>query len=600
MQQIGAAQQPTNKRPVVLAVTVVALTLGWLIAALSQSRAAYPRPPLHAAILVVVPVLSISILVIRARADTDLRTAWSFLAAGSAINLFVTLPEIQGDQVWLGQPSISDWVSLACAPLLIIGVVLLLRPAQVLARGARTDGAILILASAAVLAAAWQQPEVTWRATPGTLFDLTAAVTYVVLLISMGAATISARFRISPACLFLWSGILVWGFGELALLNQTLAGAEASFSSVAGTWLIGFALFAMAGIAPSGPGTESQVRQWSARAPVYSALLAGAILLVSLIQPVSTLATLLAVATLMLAVVRQFANLAEVDRAHRMHAEARTDDLTGLLNRRGLYEVLTYSLASQSQVALLMVDLDEFKEINDSLGHQAGDEMLVIVANRLRLTCPESADVARLGGDEFAIAVVGQTDPEEVAKTILGSLKAPTVVHDTEVRISASVGIACYPRHADNIDELLRAADFAMYTAKREHCITCTYRAELDPHSRDQLQLLAELRNAIPAGQLVVVYQPQCRLSDGVITSVESLLRWEHPTRGQLLPSAFIRQAESSGVICEMTNFVLDRALSDLRTWLDAGADIDLSVNISGVDVLFRGEVYKLAFITGQ
>jgi diguanylate cyclase len=121
--------------------------------------------------------------------------------------------------------------------------------------------------------------------------------------------------------------------------------------------------------------------------------------------------------------------------------------------------------------------------------------------------------------------------------------------------------------------------------AKRDRTVIAEYRPELDPHSREQLLLLAELRTAVPSGQLEVVYQPQCRLSDGEVTSVEALLRWQHPTRGVLMPGVFIEQAETSGIICELTNFVLDRALSDLRSWLDTGVDLNLSVNISGVDL---------------
>jgi diguanylate cyclase (GGDEF)-like protein len=573
------------KRPLAPVAIVIVLTAVWSLAVVVLPRSAtVPHLLFNCLVLGLLQLLTVAILIVRSRAETQTQAAWGCLAAGAGITALSNLLSVAGLQSDPGAPRPSDVLTLVSLPLLALGAARLLLPTPARSRTDRVDGAIMTMASAAVLFAAWQ-PGVTWETSTASIVALAFLVADVAVLALMSVAMLSARWHLSPAGTLLWAAILVWAVGDAAMLSQTLSGSQAWPSPAALTAPIGFALLAVAGVAPDGPGTSEQAKRWATRVPAHSALLAGTILVFGVVRPVPVVATLLACASLMLAVTRQFITLAELDRADRIHTEARTDDLTGLLNRRGMYEALATRLSSQPAVALLMIDLDAFKDINDSLGHQAGDEMLMAVADRFRRACPPDVDVARLGGDEFAVAMSDISSAKATAEALLASIREPARVADMAVRVSASIGIACYPQHARDSDELLRTADVAMYMAKRDHAAIAQYRAELDPHSRDQLELLDELRSAVPAGQLVVLYQPQCRLSDGTISSVEALLRWDHPTRGQLLPSMFIEQAEASGIICELTNFVLDRALGDMRRWLDSGADLNLSVNISGVDL---------------
>ena len=261
------------------------------------------------------------------------------------------------------------------------------------------------------------------------------------------------------------------------------------------------------------------------------------------------------------------------------------DSLTGLPNRVLFHREV--SAAIQCRVptaAVMLMDLDRFKEVNDTLGHHVGDSLLIEIARRLQDVLASHGMVARLGGDEFAILLptVGDTaDAETIARLILTTLARPLRVGDLELEVGASIGIAMYPSHADDSSSLLQKADVAMYVAKSSHSGHSVYAADRDQSNARRLVLAAELRAAIEAGDLTVSYQPKADLRTGRICGVEALVRWSHPRFGNVPPDEFIPVAEHTGLMGPLTDFVLNSALRQCRSWADAGFDISVAVNLS-------------------
>ena len=264
------------------------------------------------------------------------------------------------------------------------------------------------------------------------------------------------------------------------------------------------------------------------------------------------------------------------------------DPLTDLPNRRLLTESATKTLAAaeqaQSGVAVMIIDLDDFKSINDTLGHQFGDRVLQWVAPRLAQALGPRGLLARLGGDEFAAVVEGvrdETDALRCAEQLLAALQRPCEVDSLVLDVGGSVGVACYPQHGSTVGVLLRHADVALYCAKSERSTCAIYAHESDGHSIDRLALAAQLRRGIDLGELVVHYQPKVPLNDSASYAVEALVRWNHPQLGRLGPDAFIPLAEQTGLIKGVTERVLEAALGQCEQWRAGGLDIRFSVNIS-------------------
>ncbi len=268
------------------------------------------------------------------------------------------------------------------------------------------------------------------------------------------------------------------------------------------------------------------------------------------------------------------------------------DSLTELANQALFRDRVDHALARSTRdrdhLAVLFVDLDDFKTINDGLGHRAGDDLLVAVSDRLRGCLRTSDSAARLGGDEFAVLLedVGpEREAEDVAARVIASLHQPFTILGHEVFVSASIGIA-FAGPATSGDQLLRSADLAMYTAKRRGKNRFeTYRAEMHTAALDRLELEAALRHGLDRGELRLEYQPMVALATGEIMAVEALVRWQHPDRGVLQPKAFIPLAEETGLIGELGRQVLVTACAQARRWQlehPASAELSVSVNVSG------------------
>ena len=271
------------------------------------------------------------------------------------------------------------------------------------------------------------------------------------------------------------------------------------------------------------------------------------------------------------------------DRAH----DALTDSLTGLPNRewfRSRAEEAVRDSTGAGHGAIVLVDLDRFKEVNDTLGHHAGDELLCVVAHRLAAALRTDDLVARLGGDEFGLVLphVESADQAlELLERIRERLEEPLTLESVELRMEASFGVALYPAHGTCVEDLLKRADAAMYEGKRGTSPIVVHDAAAAAQSPDRLVVLGQLRHALDRDELVLHYQPKIDLATGAVHSVEALLRWQHPRRGLLGPGEFIGIAEQSGLIGPLTEWVLRRALADHRDWTAAGVHWPVSVNVS-------------------
>jgi len=279
---------------------------------------------------------------------------------------------------------------------------------------------------------------------------------------------------------------------------------------------------------------------------------------------------------------------------------AHHDALTGLPNRILLHKELddAYALPPPAnRFSLLLIDLDRFKEINDSIGHKAGDELLKQLGPRLQNLLTANDMVARLGGDEFAILVRTHIKSDTIirlAKSILHTIRQPFDLEELQVLIDASIGIALSPQHASDSSALLRFADVAMYNAKARDVGYAIYDSNQDLHSPGRLALMGELQNAIDTDQLVLYYQPKINLIEQRVSGFEALIRWSHPKQGLLFPDKFIPLAELGLMIKPLTYWVIDQALRDCREWRNNDCEADVSINISVRNLLHKDLFRKI------
>jgi diguanylate cyclase (GGDEF)-like protein len=254
-----------------------------------------------------------------------------------------------------------------------------------------------------------------------------------------------------------------------------------------------------------------------------------------------------------------------------------------VLSRDRLDQAILLARRQQTRVALLIIDLDHFKEVNDTFGHQAGDQLLRQVGERFTAELRETDTVARLGGDEFAIVLLAADadGASLIAAKLLAALERPFIVEGQALDVGASIGIAVYPDHADTADTMLRRADIAMYVAKRSRRTHSIYTQGHDEPGDSRLALMAQLRHAINEGALTLHYQPIARLTDGRVERFEALVRWQRPGRGLVPPRDFIEFAEQTGLIQPLTHWVLQTALLQCAEWNNAGHPVGVAVNIS-------------------
>lgn len=278
--------------------------------------------------------------------------------------------------------------------------------------------------------------------------------------------------------------------------------------------------------------------------------------------------------------------------AKLLQHQAMYDGLTNLPNRAlfsdRFQQAIYHGRRNNQTFALLSLDLNGFKEINDTLGHQAGDHVLQVVADRLRTSLRESDTVARMGGDEFTVLLTnvhGTDGVATVCKKLVRTLDEPIDYGGQQIEASASLGAAVYPDHGEDATDLLRASDVAMYHAKHGQTGYKLYDRKLRDTASNRVVMKHEIRDAIDKHELVLHYQPRIDFRTGMINGVEALVRWNHPRLGLLYPDKFIEQAEESGFIKPLTEYVLREALRQCEKWNDMGLNLAVSVNISAINV---------------
>lgn len=300
------------------------------------------------------------------------------------------------------------------------------------------------------------------------------------------------------------------------------------------------------------------------------------------------------VAALVVVLADQLRHSRDAAHAARQRVEhlALYDSLTELPNRTLLHDRLAHALAlaqrGGDRLALLFLDLDGFKHVNDTFGHHVGDAALREIARRLGATVRAADTVARLGGDEFAIVVPGADEgrAKELAARVLRALEQPFAVQQQDIVVGGSVGIALYPEHGADADELLRHADLAMYSAKTALASFAVYERAHEEDGSERFTLLAELGAGIERDELALLYQPVVGLRSLEVLGVEALVRWRHPSRGLLAPSEFVPLAERTGRIRALSAWVLDAALRQSHEWRSRGLALQVAVNLSMRNVL--------------
>jgi len=498
-------------------------------------------------------------------------------------------------------PSLADAFYLTMYPLAYLGIMLIIHgEVRSFKANAWLDGAVAGLGAAAICSAFVFDTII--HSLSGSPAAVAVNLAYpigdlVLLAFAFGALVIVPGW---PARLvILVVGCLVLAIGDTVYLFQNAAGTYQSGTILDASWMTALFLLSLTVWQRVGARRlEDDARTPGFVLPAVAATVAVAVLFIGNWMHIGTVALGLTLATLVLVGVRAALSRRELNALTRSnHHQAITDELTGLGNRRLLTRELEAIFTAQDlewgpgdALALLMIDLDHFKEINDSFGHPTGDGLLRLIGPRLSSVTRSSDVVVRLGGDEFAVLLTG-ADVEfamSIAERITSEIEPPFEVEGSSLHVGASIGIALAPQHATNAIELMRCADVAMYRAKAAHSSYDIYESALDDGA-DRLNLMEDLRTAIAEHSLVLYYQPQIDLRSGGITTLEALLRWPHPTLGFIPPDQFIPLAEDSGLMGPLTSFVLEQAVAQCAAWRRAGHAVAVAVNLSTTNLLDTG-----------
>jgi diguanylate cyclase (GGDEF)-like protein len=421
------------------------------------------------------------------------------------------------------------------------------------------------------------------------MFDL-ALVAAIAGIAALGGVRLSNRWGL------LGAGLTVFAATDVVYALAQTRGTYAVGTPLDAGWAIGLALTALwvdrAARRDRSPTQEVPSRNGASSlvVPVVATVAGLAVLVAASRTHLSPLAVVLAGVTLLAATARTQLAFRQVARMADLRRQVATDELTGLPNRRALYADGRARLLEPEgrPQALLLLDLDKFKEVNDSLGYHAGDLLLVQVGARLREHLRTGDLLARLGGDEFAVLleVTGHDEATHVAVKLRAALAEPFALEGVALHTSASVGIALFRDHGLDVSTLLRKAEIAMYKAKGSGDGHHVYSGTDDTDGAARLRTVEELRNALTTGQLVVHYQPKIDLDTGDVHSVEALVRWDHPTRGLLYPDAFLNLVEEFGLMPALTQVVLTVALDQAAIWHAQGLQLTVAVNLSATSMV--------------
>ena len=546
-------------------------------------------------------VLAATVLLHRARAVPDQR-AWLLalaLAVGTFVlggNLAILVPEVTGRSVPV---VLTDGTYLAIYPCLLAGLFLGLRHRLSRVRLIVTfDGVTGALAGAAVTAYA-VVPLLgrDWAATDRAEVSAVFLVGDVMLVSAFLGALSLLGVRNGRHFALCGFGVLLFGVGDIVYAYLLAFDAYRVGTVADGLWICGLALIALGATAATPQERDTVPATGSLTVVAAASVAAVAVLAVAPDWGTSPLPSLLAILTLASAGVRLALAFRQLHELAVVRQQALTDELTGVGNRRALYHRLDELLggpgdavADPRSFSLALVDLDHFKEVNDSFGHGTGDELLQRVAGRFADTLTELGVphlLTRLGADEFAVVLDGVAS----ANAALGcgvalqeSLEAPVVLQGVELHVRASIGIALAPEHARSRSDMLFAADAAMYVGKSSGEPVSLFSPAVAGDRRNRLEVAEDLYAALERHELFVEYQPQVSTTGGIV-GAEALVRWQHPTRGRLMPDEFLPVAERYRLTPDIAQRVLDVALTDLRAWRVDRPDLGVSVNVSATDL---------------
>lgn len=494
---------------------------------------------------------------------------------------------LQGD---LPFPSPASFGFLLFYPLILVSLALLVhRQRRGLTISVVLDCTVGALGAAALLAAVLD-PLLDSAVRGASIAPAAVAVAYplldLVLVATVVGIAASAEVRLGRHWMLLVAGLLTFAATDVAYAMLALAGDYRNGTLLDAGWAAGLMMVAAWVHARSGAATaggRAATGRWALIVPAVATATALGVLLWASQTRVSEGAVVLAGATLAVAALRTRMVFRTMVTTSALFSLARTDDLTGLPNRRALTADVPARLAGRpgEPFALLLLDLDRFKEINDSLGHDVGDLVLRRVGARLLAEMGPDDLLARLGGDEFAV-LLGGTDAVQAvqrAARLRMALAEPFTPESLTLQITASIGIALSPHHGDDLKTLLRKADMAMDTAKAAHSGEHVFVDADNPHGERRLRTVHELRLALLGHQLVLRYQPTLDLSTGEVHGVEALVRWNHPDRGQLCPESFVAIAEEAGLLPELTDAVLALAGDQAEAWRAQGHPLSVAVS---------------------
>jgi diguanylate cyclase (GGDEF)-like protein len=526
------------------------------------------------------------------------RWGWGALAAG--LVLFTA-----GSVLWTSwvqffnpvpYPSIADACFLAFFFLAFLGIGLLVR--ETLPRTSRTiwvDALIAALGVAALEATLVIGP--ISQANRGDFGTVATNIAYPIgdlVLVTMIVAVFAVRgWRPGRLWWTLGLGLVIFAAADSVYVTRVTSSTYVTGTPLDSLWLIGaFLMVVAAWQGLSGQIKHTRMIQPPNIVPMLFLLSSLGIIVYATAHPgLLSLGVVLATITLVIAIARSAYAFRQLRALAESKREARTDELTGLPNRRLFFERLVVCFEPRPtphRLAVLMIDLDRFKEINDSLGHHVGDDVLRQLGPRLIAAAGSTGTVARLGGDEFGLVLSPLVDlsaATEMAERVREVLREPFQLEGMSLRVDASIGIALAPDHGTTPESVLQKADVAMFAAKHAHAPWQIYSSEHDQNARDRLELMEDLRDAIHRGEIVLFYQPILDLSKGSVTGAEALARWRHPSRGVLAPAMFLGLVADAGLMDPFTMAVLDQAFTQQTKWSEQGYDIGVSVNISAASL---------------
>ncbi len=463
------------------------------------------------------------------------------------------------------------------------------------------DGLVTGLAAGALLVAVALGKVMAWAGT-GMLPSLVAlAYPTADLLLLLFVALAFAMLGWRPGRIWWVIGAAHLSFlsADVYYLLALMQGTYVPGGPMDAVWMIGMVLPILLVWQAEPARREDRRNSGAMVVPGVAVLVSLGLLTVQVVRPLAALGVALAALAVLAAAARVSLTFREVRALAEARRQALTDDLTGLPNRRRFAAELEVTLPGGEQFAVLLLDLDRFKDVNDNLGHHVGDELLRLVGPRLSSCLREEDLLARLGGDEFGL-LLPAADAEQavtVAERVRAALQEPFGLGGATVHIDASIGIAIAGRDGSAGDELLHAADTAMYQAKRARSGLELYDHQRDGQARSRLELAEALREAIEKDQLVLHYQPKLDIALDRVIGVEALVRWQHPDRGLLYPDAFIELAEQTGLMKPLTMRVLDQAVAQCAEWRTDGLDLTVAVNVSPsnlVDLALPAQVTAL------